>query len=178
LVCGLGNSPPEYHLTRHNAGFLALDEIVHTHSLEATSTKLRGNIYRGKILRKPVVAFYPETLMNNCGQDIANVVRFYGIPLKNLMVLHDDVDLPQGSMRVKIGGSSAGHNGIKSIDNHLGADYLRIRIGIGRGRGKELNKHVLGKFNASETKVMKPVFSTIAERIELLLEGKKQEFLL
>ena len=193
MICGLGNSPPQYHPTRHNAGWLALDKIIQTHKLEKVSTKLRGEVYKGKIATHKVLAFYPETLMNGCGQDISAVMRFYRLPLKNLLVIHDEIDLPLATLRVKTGGSSAGHNGIKSIDNHLsnpttspktnqtgnqtgGNQYLRLRIGIGRGRGSNVNKHVLGKFTAKEAELMEPVFTTIANRIGFLIGGSPQQF--
>lgn len=155
LLVGLGNPGPKYALTRHNVGFYALDQFV----ADATSMSnwtvkkdLHCQLSLGRIGENRVIAIKPTTSMNLSGKAIAETVNFYKIILSNVVVLHDELDVDFGQLRIRIGGSSAGHNGIKSITEQIGQDYGRIRIGIGPKRPLKIDSadFVLDKFSAKE----------------------------
>lgn len=163
LIIGLGNPGPEYSSTRHNVGFMAVDNFAPKDATwkkekNALTTRVEINGYK-------VILAKPQTFMNNSGDAVAPLMAFYKIPLENIIVIHDDMDLKVGTMREKIGGGSAGHNGIKSIDNAIGKEYRRIRIGIGHPRDFESPidpvDWVLGKFDAEQLKQIKSVIKSI-----------------
>ena len=129
LLVGLGNPGPEYAGTRHNVGFMAVDTIVHRHGFGPLRSKFQGLISEGLISGEKILALKPLTYMNESGQSVGEAARFYKIPSENIIVCHDELDLPPGKVRVKTGGGSGGHNGIKSIDAHIGPEYRRLRIG-------------------------------------------------
>ena len=148
LIVGLGNPGPEYATTRHNVGFIAMDSFVG----KSASWKSEKNALtcKGEIDGRAVIFVKPQTYMNDSGRAVLALMTFYKIPLENLVVIHDDMDLPNGAVRLKVGGGSAGHNGIKSIDAAVGNEYKRIRIGIGHPRDFESKMDpadwVLGRF--------------------------------
>jgi len=157
LIVGLGNPGSEYELTRHNVGFMAIDAIAPSNSgwkKEKNALTLHCEIDGHK-----VILAKPQTFMNNSGESVYALMTFYKIPLENLIVIHDDMDIKLGDKREKIGGSSAGHNGIKSIDALVGKEYRRIRIGIGHPRDFNLQTNpadwVLGKFDTEQLKIIK-----------------------
>jgi len=163
LVVGLGNPGPEYVRTRHNVGFCALGVIAGTdvawkkeHSALTATKTVDGH---------RVIFVMPQTYMNLSGDAVGAIMRYYKIPLENLVVIHDDMDLPIGKKREKTGGGSAGHNGIKSIDAAVGNEYRRIRIGIGHPRTLGLPispaDWVLGKFTDAELDLLRPVIHDI-----------------
>lgn len=163
LIVGLGNPGSEYKNTRHNVGFMAVDAIVPEDSVwrkEKNALTMRAEIDGYK-----VIFVKPQTFMNNSGDAVGALMTFYKVPLENIIVIHDDMDLKVGTFREKIGGGSAGHNGIKSIDNAIGKEYRRIRIGIGHPR--DFNSHidpvdwVLGKFDSEQLKQIKSVIKSI-----------------
>jgi PTH1 family peptidyl-tRNA hydrolase len=163
LIVGLGNPGNEYKNTRHNVGFMAVDALAPadvTWKKEKNALTTRAEIDGiGAILAKP------QTFMNNSGESVAPLMAFYKIPLENLIVIHDDMDIRVGDLREKIGGGSAGHNGIKSIDAAVGNEYRRIRIGIGHPRDFEspINPAdwVLGKFDKEQLKQIKTTIKSI-----------------
>jgi len=163
LIVGLGNPGSEYSKTRHNVGFMAIDAMVPD---DAVWKKEKNALTtRTEIDGKKIIFVKPQTFMNNSGDAVAPLMAFYKIPLENVIVIHDDMDLKVGGLREKVGGSSAGHNGIKSIDNAIGPDYRRIRIGIGHPRDFESQMDpadwVLGKFDAEQLKQIKTVIKSI-----------------
>lgn len=163
LIVGLGNPGPEYALTRHNVGFMVIDSLAGT---DAKWKKEKNALTtRGEIDGARVIFAKPQTFMNNSGDAVGPLMAFYKIPLENLVVIHDDMDLKLGTMREKIGGSSAGHNGIKSIDAAIGNDYRRIRIGVGHPRDFDIKMDsadwVLGKFDDEQLKQIKSVIKSI-----------------
>ena len=163
LIVGLGNPGPEYALTRHNVGFMVIDSLAGT---DAKWKKEKNALTtRGEIDGVRVIFAKPQTFMNNSGDAVGPLMAFYKIPLENLVVIHDDMDLKLGTMREKIGGSSAGHNGIKSIDAAIGNDYRRIRIGVGHPRDFDIKMDsadwVLGKFDDEQLKQIKSVIKSI-----------------
>lgn len=163
LIVGLGNPGAKYEFTRHNVGFLAVRHFVPADTVwrKEHEALTCTDIVDGH----KVIYALPQTFMNNSGVAVRSLMSFYKIPLENLIVFHDDMDLKLGKFREKVGGSSAGHNGIKSIDAAVGPNYKRIRIGIGHPRDINLPidpaDWVLGKFSVEELNVIKDVFSEI-----------------
>ena len=162
LIVGLGNPGPEYATTRHNVGFMAVDAMAGDVTWKKEKNALTA---RGEIDGHSVIFVKPQTYMNNSGLAVQALMTFYKIPLENLVVIHDDMDLKNGTMREKVGGSSAGHNGIKSIDAAVGNEYKRIRIGIGHPRDFESpidpSDWVLGKFTDAQISDIKQAISKI-----------------
>jgi len=163
LIVGLGNPGSEYSKTRHNVGFMAVDYFAPNDAI--WKKEKNALTARTEIDGKNVILVKPQTFMNNSGDAVGPLMAFYKIPLENVIVIHDDMDLKLGNIREKVGGGSAGHNGIKSIDNAIGKEYRRIRIGIGHPRDFENpmdpSDWVLGKFNDEQLKEIKSVIKTI-----------------
>ena len=162
LIVGLGNPGPEYATTRHNVGFMAVDAMAGDVTWKKEKDALTA---KGEIAGHPVIFAKPQTFMNDSGRAVLALMTFYKLPLENLVVIHDDMDLKNGDMRTKIGGGSAGHNGIKSIDAAVGREYKRIRIGIGHPRDFESPMDpvdwVLGKFSTEQLTQIKKAISEI-----------------
>ena len=162
LIVGLGNPGPEYATTRHNVGFMAVDAMAGDVTWKKEKDALTA---KGEIAGHPVIFAKPQTFMNDSGRAVLALMTFYKLPLENLVVIHDDMDLKNGDMRQKVGGGSAGHNGIKSIDAAVGREYKRIRIGIGHPRDFESPMDpvdwVLGKFSAEQLTQIKKAISEI-----------------
>ena len=163
LIVGLGNPGNEYKNTRHNVGFMAVDSLAPANAVwkkEKNALTVRMEQDGVKI-----ILVKPQTFMNNSGDAVQPLMAFYKVPLENIVVIHDDMDLKLGTLREKTGGSSAGHNGIKSIDNAIGNEYKRIRIGIGHPRDFESKidpaDWVLGKFDSEQLKQIKSVIKSI-----------------
>lgn len=163
LIVGLGNPGNEYLLTRHNVGFMAIDSLAPKDAV--WKKEKNALVARTEIDGFKVIFAKPQTFMNNSGDAVGPLMAFYKIPLENLVVIHDDMDLKIGTLREKIGGGSAGHNGIKSIDNMVGKEYKRIRIGIGHPRDFESPidpvDWVLGKFDSEQLKQIESVIKSI-----------------
>ena len=163
LIVGLGNPGIQYERTRHNVGFIAVRHFVPD---DATwRTEHNALTYSDNIKGHRVIFTLPQTFMNNSGAAVGALMRFYKIPIENLVVIHDDMDLKTGTLREKVGGGSAGHNGIKSIDSAVGPEYRRIRIGIGHPRDLGLPidpaDWVLGKFTDAEMSAINDAISRI-----------------
>lgn len=163
LIVGLGNPGNEYKNTRHNVGFMAIDAVAPDDSVwkkekNALTTRFEKDGFK-------IILVKPQTFMNNSGDAVAPLMAFYKVPLENVVVIHDDMDLKLGDVREKTGGGSAGHNGIKSIDAAIGNNYRRIRIGIGHPRDFENPMNpadwVLGKFDSEQLKQIKSVIKSI-----------------
>lgn len=161
LIVGLGNPGSEYSHTRHNAGFIAIDKITESKEKKVTWKKEK-NAFTTKIGN--VIFAKPQTFMNLSGLAVQALMTFYKIPLENLVVIHDDVDLKLGDIREKTGGGSAGHNGIKSIDATVGPNYHRIRIGVGRGaQPMDTSDWVLGRFLPAEQEIINNTIKKITD---------------
>lgn len=163
LVVGLGNPGSEYERTRHNVGFMAVDNFA---GHGAVWKKEKNALTTRCVLEgHKVILVKPQTFMNNSGISVAALLNFYKIPLENLIVIHDDMDVTVGNCRKKLGGGSAGHNGIKSIDAHVGREYLRVRIGIGHPRdmGLPINPSdwVLGIFTTEQYTALENVIKSL-----------------
>jgi peptidyl-tRNA hydrolase, PTH1 family len=178
LVVGLGNPGPKYERTRHNIGFRALDEIARRHGFRGAREKFNGLIAEGDIDGERVIALKPQTFMNNSGESVGPAARFYKIEPEDVVVIYDELDLAQGKMRVKRGGGNAGHNGLRSVDAHLGVDYWRVRLGIGHPGAKELVLgYVLQNFPTEEESWLDRLLPALAEALPLLLGRQDSAFM-
>jgi PTH1 family peptidyl-tRNA hydrolase len=158
LVIGLGNPGKKYELNRHNIGFLAVDYLIDTFKAQKISSKFKGELYKSS----DFLFLKPSTYMNLSGESAVLVKNFYKLDNENIIVIHDDIDLKIGALRFKKGGSHGGHNGLKSLDNHIGADYWRVRIGVGRPeRKEEVVNYVLSDFGEEEMECMRKLFPKI-----------------
>ncbi len=179
LLVGLGNPGDRYEYNRHNIGFLAIDAIADTYGFPAYKKKFQGLIAEGSIGGEKVILLKPQTYMNNSGQSVGEVAKFYKIPLDRIAVFHDELDLAAAKIRTKKGGGNAGHNGLRSMDSHLNSnDYWRIRLGIGHPGDKErVHGHVLSDFSKNELIWLKPLMEAIGDYATLFVQGKDNEFM-
>lgn len=177
LLVGLGNPGLGFAKTRHNIGFMAVDEIVHRFSFASWKNGFKGKICSGKINGENVVILKPETYMNLSGEAVQEAVRFYKLACTDVIVFHDELDLPVGKIKVKVGGSPAGHNGLKSIDAHIGQEYMRVRIGIDNDKNIPTADYVLGKPTKEDFEILRQEFSQIADNIEFLIKSDISGFL-
>ncbi len=178
LLVGLGNPGPTYARHRHNVGYMAVDEIVRRHGFGPWRTRFEGVAAEGKIGGVKVVALKPHTYMNESGRSVAAAMRFYKLDPAQVFVFYDELDLLPGKVRVKRGGGAGGHNGIRSLDAHIGPDYWRIRIGIGHpGRKDLVSIHVLHDFAKADAAWLVPVLETIAAELPRLLDGDEGGFM-
>ena len=179
LLVGLGNPGDKYEYNRHNIGFLAVDAIADTYGFPAYKKKFQGLVAEGNIGGEKVILLKPQTYMNNSGQSVGEAAKFYKIPLDRIAVFHDELDLAAGKIRTKKGGGNAGHNGLRSMDNHLNSnDYWRIRLGIGHpGDKTKVHGHVLSDFSKNELIWLKPLMEAIGDHVPLMVQGKDNEFM-
>jgi PTH1 family peptidyl-tRNA hydrolase len=172
LLIGLGNPGREYRLNRHNAGYMVLDRLVERHRLVGfTKRQAKALITTGVIQDVPVVLAKPQTYMNLSGQAVSSLLRFYQLPLEQLLVIVDDIDLPFGTLRLRPNGGSAGQGGLKSIIEQLGSeDFPRLRLGIGRPPGsKAAANYVLKDFRGEELDALGATLDSAAEAVECFL---------
>ena len=178
LLVGLGNPGLRYENNRHNVGYMVVDDIVQRYSFGAYRSKFEGQVADGVICGQRVIAIKPQTYMNESGRAVQKAMKFYKIVPSNVIVAHDELDLAFGKLRFRTGGGLAGHNGLLSIQNHIGADFSRIRIGIGHPGDKELvNSHVLGDFSFTERKHVHSILGGISESIGSLVDGDENTFM-
>jgi PTH1 family peptidyl-tRNA hydrolase len=178
LLVGLGNPGPEYEATRHNAGFWWIDAVAARLSVRLAADKASaGLVGRASRPEGPVWLLEPQTFMNASGRSVAALARFYKITPQEILVVHDELDLLPGQMRLKLGGSHAGHNGLRDIHAQLGsADYWRLRLGIGHpGVKAEVIHHVLRKPPAAEREAIDRAIDTSVAELDLLLAGRMDE---
>ncbi len=178
LIAGLGNPGPRYAKQRHNIGFMAADAIARRHSFSPWSKKFKAEIAEGELAGEKTLLIKPQTFMNLSGDAVGEAMRFYKLSCADLIVIYDELDLMPGKARIKTGGGSGGHNGIKSIDAHCGKDYRRLRLGIGHPGAKErVNSHVLGDFAKSDGAWLDPMLDAIGDHCDLLTKGDASSFL-
>ncbi|MGB5867922.1 MAG: aminoacyl-tRNA hydrolase [Arcobacteraceae bacterium] len=178
LISGLGNPGDKYKNTRHNIGFLVIDKITKNLS----TTNINNSNFQA-IVQKNLSNLYvkPQTFMNLSGESILSIVEYYNIPNENIIVVHDDLDLPFGAVKFKVGGGHGGHNGLRSIDSHVGKDYTRIRVGIGKPENKsDVADYVLSNFSKEEFLQLDEIIDHIIKSIDALkklpLEEVKSTF--
>ncbi len=178
LVIGLGNPGTQYELTRHNIGFRAVCALAEKYGFSwQQHSKLCGYLASGIHQGNKLILLKPTTYMNNSGMAVAQVKNYYKIELEDIVVLHDELDLESGLIKHKIGGGSAGHNGIKSIDQAIGNSYHRIRIGIDKPLDRDqVSDYVLSNFTNSEKKILDEAIIRIADNFDVFLDGDLEKF--
>lgn len=177
LIVGLGNPGARYARNRHNIGFLAVERIAETHRIGPFRARFQGLIAEGQIAQQRVGLLMPQTYMNESGRSVGEALRFYKLDLGAIVVMHDELDLAPAKVRVKVGGGSAGHNGLRSITAHIGNDYKRVRLGIGHPGDKALvHNFVLGDFAKSEMPWVEAVCDAVARAADLLVAGQDASF--
>ena len=173
VLVGLGNPETKYSLNRHNVGFMAIDNLVESYKLGPYKTKFQSHIVTKKINNTPIIFAKHQTFMNLSGQSVRNILNFYKLECKNLIVIHDDLDLNIGIVKTKIGGSSGGHNGLKNLDSIVGKNYRRLRIGIGHPGNKNLvTNHVLGDFSKNENIIINNIIKNITLNLDKIIKNK------
>jgi len=177
LFVGLGNPTPDSENNRHNIGFKIIDAINRKFGLSKQKPKFKGLLTTGNINEKKVYAIKPLTFMNNSGICIRELIEYFKINAKDVIVFHDDIDIDFGKIKAKFGGSSAGHNGIESIDKFIGKDYSRIRIGIGKPKSiEDVTDHVLKDFNEDEIQRLEKITTNITDSLSILIDKKLDLF--
>jgi len=172
IIAGLGNPGPQYQWTRHNAGFLFLDRIAHLENIAINRKNFSGLTGEWSLHGNRLVLLKPQTFMNLSGRSVMQALQFYKLPLSHLVVVHDELDLPFGTVRFKQGGGNGGHNGLKSISEQLGkADFLRMRIGIGKPAHGDTVNYVLGNIPPDQMEVMSKVLDGGLDMLEMMLEA-------
>ena len=178
LWVGLGNPGAQYALHRHNVGFMALDVIAEMHGFGPVQKKFQGWLQEGRIAGQRVMLLKPATFMNESGRAVGEALRFYKLGTEALTVFHDELDLAPFKVKVKTGGGTAGHNGLRSIDQHLGPDFRRVRIGIGHpGHKERVTGHVLGNYAKAEMDDLVDMLSAIGNEAEWLAKGDDPRFM-
>jgi len=178
LIVGLGNPGARYARTRHNIGFMAVDEIIRRHSFPAPKERFKGLFAEGTIAGQRVMVLKPETFMNDSGEAVGAAARFFKLEPGEVAVIHDELDLAEGKLRVKRGGGAAGHNGLRSLDALYANDYWRVRVGIGHPGAKELVlPYVLQNFPAEETVWVEALVAAVAEAAPLLAADDMSGFM-
>lgn len=178
LFVGLGNPGREYALNRHNIGFMALDRIAEDHGFGPWRNKFQGQLCEGRLGSKKVLLLKPSTFMNLSGQSVAAVAHFYKLTLNQIFIFHDELDLAPNKLRIKQGGGHAGHNGLRSIHSHLGADYSRIRLGVGHpGNKNAVSKYVLKDFSTIEQSQVTSLLQGISDGIIHLASDEPLQFM-
>lgn len=178
LIAGLGNPGPKYERNRHNIGFMAVDEIVRRHSFGVWRSRFQSMVAEGNIAGQKVMVIKPMTYMNESGRAVGEALRFFKLEPSELIVIYDELDLAAGKIRAKLGGGNAGHNGLRSIDAHIGNGFRRVRVGIGHpGDKARVHGHVLGDFAKAEQPLVDRITDAIATHIPLLVGGDENSFM-
>ncbi len=177
LFVGLGNPTPDSENNRHNVGFKIIDAINKKFGLSKQKPKFKGLLTTGNVENEKVYAIKPLTFMNNSGICIRELIEYFKIDAEDVIVFHDDLDIEFGKIKAKFGGSSAGHNGIESIDKFIGKDYSRVRIGIGKPKDNiEVADYVLKDFDEDEMLGLEKIYKNITDSISILIKKKLDLF--
>jgi PTH1 family peptidyl-tRNA hydrolase len=179
LFVGLGNPGPEYAGNRHNIGFMAVEEIARSYGFSPFRSRFQGLVAEGRVGAEKALALKPLTYMNESGRSVGEAVRFFKIPTERVIVLYDEIDLVPGKVRVKRGGGAGGHNGIRSIDSHIGQDYWRVRLGVGHpGDKNRVKAYVLQDFAKAERDGWLPkLIEACADEADRLVAGDEGAFM-
>ncbi len=177
LFVGLGNPGTEYAKHRHNIGFMVADTIAAAHHFGPWKSKHKALVAEGRLGDDKIILLKPQTFMNESGVAVLAAAQFYKVALADIIVFYDELDLMQGKVRVKVGGGAAGHNGIRSIDAHIGNEYRRVRLGIGHPGHKDLvTNHVLGNFAKADKAWLVPLLEAVACEAAWLADGDDARF--
>lgn len=179
LIVGLGNPGDKYQKNRHNIGFMVVDQVADDNMFPPFKSKFNGEISEGRLTNQKVVLLKPQTYMNDSGISVRKAADFYKIPPEKIIVLHDELDIEPSKVKVKQGGGTGGHNGLKSIDAHLGdKDYFRVRLGIGHpGDKNRVSGYVLNDFSKDEQKWLDDWIYVLSKNIEDLLQDNKDDYM-
>ncbi len=177
LFVGLGNPGAKYAGHRHNVGYMVVDRIAADHDFGGWRSKFHGQISEGRMASDKIMLLKPETFMNDSGRAVGEAQRFHKLSPEDVVVFHDEIDLAPGKMRVKLGGGNAGHNGLRSIDAHIGSNYQRVRIGVGHpGRKDAVHFHVLRDFSKSDQAWLEDLRTGISDGAPFLASGDMDKF--
>jgi PTH1 family peptidyl-tRNA hydrolase len=177
LFVGLGNPGSQYVGNRHNIGFMAVQAIARRHDIAPFRRKFQGVAVEGNLGGEKLVLLLPGTYMNESGRAVQEAMRFYKLAADAVTVIHDEAELPPGKVRVKTGGGNAGHNGLRSVSEHIGNDYRRVRMGVGHPGDKALlERYVLQDFTKDEWPWVEALCVVVADNVALLIEGKDASF--
>ena len=177
LFVGLGNPGAKYAQTRHNIGFMAVDQIASDHGFGPWRGKFQGSLSEGKLGSEKVLLLKPETFMNLSGQSVGEVMRFYKIEPQDITVIHDEIDLAPGKLKVKQGGGHAGHNGLRSLHQHIGAEFRRVRMGVGHpGHKDAVPTYVLHNFAKADEEWLDDMLRGISDGAAHLASGDSGRF--
>ena len=172
LLVGLGNPGQDYAKNRHNIGFMAVDEIARRYSFGPWRRRFQGQAADGRLSGKRAFALKPETYMNESGRAVTQAMRYYRLEPEDVIVLYDEIDLDAGKVRCKQGGGNAGHNGLRSLDSHIGRNYVRVRLGIGHpGDRDRVSSHVLGNFSNADMVWVTDVIDAVSDAVLALAIG-------
>ena len=178
LWVGLGNPGAQYALHRHNVGFMAADVIAEMHGFGPVQKKFQGWLQEGRIAGEKLLLLKPATFMNESGRSVGEALRFYKLGIDTLTVFHDELDLAPFKVKVKTGGGTAGHNGLRSIDQHLGPEFRRVRLGIGHpGHKERVTGHVLGNYAKAEIDALTDMLAALSAEAEWLAQGEDARFM-
>jgi peptidyl-tRNA hydrolase, PTH1 family len=176
LIVGLGNPGAEYAETRHNAGFRFLETILDRGMPLRAETRFSGSCARMSVGDREVWLLEPQTFMNRSGESVVRFANYYKIPVQEILVVHDDLDLPPGAVRFKVGGGDGGHNGLKDVTEKLGGDYARLRIGIGHpGNAAQVSSYVLRRAPAAEQELIDEAIARARLQIADIVHGQHQK---
>ena len=178
LWVGLGNPGAQYAMHRHNVGFMAVDAIAEVHGFGPVKKAFQGWTQEGRIGPEKILLLKPATFMNESGRSVGEAMRFYKLDVGDVTVFHDELDLAPFKVKVKIGGGTAGHNGLRSTEAHIGAEFRRVRIGIGHpGHKDKVTKHVLGNYAKAEMDPLSDLLAAVAAEARWLAEGDDARFM-
>ena len=178
LFVGLGNPGKKYANNRHNIGFMALNQISTDHSFSSWKHKFQGQISSGTLGMEKIILLKPDTFMNLSGQSVSEAMNFYKVKIEDIIVFHDELDLSPSKLRVKISGGHAGHNGLRSIHQHIGSDYTRVRMGIGHpGHKDRVANYVLNDFSKSDADWLNDLIFGISDGASHLAKGEPAKFM-
>ncbi|MET4895635.1 aminoacyl-tRNA hydrolase [Sphingomonadaceae bacterium jetA1] len=174
---GLGNPGPQYAMHRHNVGFMAVDAIAEVHEFGPVKKQFQGWTQEGRIGGQKILLLKPATFMNESGRSVGDALRFYKLGVEALTVFHDELDIAPFRVKVKTGGGTAGHNGLRSIDQHLGPDFRRVRLGIGHpGHKDRVTGYVLGNYAKTEIEPLSDLLGAVAAEAHWLADGDDVRF--
>ena len=178
LIVGLGNPGMEYVSTRHNVGFMCVDALFDKFGSGVFKNKFDGLIAEGNINGEKIYLLKPQTYMNLSGNSVVKAANFYKILPQNIVVIHDDMDLPVGKIKAKLGGGTGGHNGLKSVDAAISPNYNRIRIGVGhpQDKGDAVVNHVLSRFSKTDAEIITHKIDVVVKNISDLLSNGVEKF--
>ena len=178
LLCGLGNPGNRYQHTRHNIGFMVLDKLISNYNIKKYKSDKTKEVYKGSVSDTSLILLKPLNYMNQSGLPIQSFINYYKIDMDNIIVIHDDLDINLGKIKLKKDGGNGGHKGLISIDEHVGTKYNRLRLGIGHPGSKDLvDNYVLQNFSKSEKKIIENLMDLIAKNLDSLINYKKDLFL-